>query len=170
VEATTLAQPADPQCTVSDPVKLTALSVSGSRIEFPDQPVVACSTAETFFDFMDDFMQPLAKGTFEAPVVSIRTGPGFECRPRNHIAGAKFSAHAQGLALDIAQVRLANGRIYEVGTPADERDRRFDRAVRAGACGYFHTALGPGADAAHANHWHVDLEPRGRDGAAKFCQ
>jgi hypothetical protein len=30
--------------------------------------------------------------------------------------------------------------------------------------------LGPGSDAAHANHIHIDMEPRGRDGRSKVCQ
>ncbi|MGL5116741.1 MAG: extensin family protein [Beijerinckiaceae bacterium] len=30
--------------------------------------------------------------------------------------------------------------------------------------------MGPGADAAHANHIHIDIEARGRDGRSKFCQ
>jgi hypothetical protein len=162
--------PPDPRCTVTDPVKLTAMTSADMRIEFPDRPVVACVTAETFADFLTGFVVPLAKGTFDHPPVSIGTGPGFECRPRNRVEGAKLSAHGQGLAIDIAQLRLSDGRIYAVGSPADERDRRFDRAVRAGACGYFHTALGPGADEAHAHHWHMDLEPRGSNGESKFCQ
>jgi hypothetical protein len=170
VEAAVLTAPPDPRCTVSDPVKLTALSVAGSRIELPDQPIVACATAQTFADFLADLVVPLAKGTFNAPITSVGTGPGFECRPRNGVAGTKLSAHGQGLAVDIAQFHLGDGRIYKVGEPADDRDRHFDRAVRAGACGYFNTALGPGADEAHANHWHMDLEPRGSHGDSKFCQ
>ena len=52
----------------------------------------------------------------------------------------------------------------------NESERAFDHAARAAACGYFHTALGPGADAFHSSHWHFDLESRGADGKSKFCQ
>jgi hypothetical protein len=34
----------------------------------------------------------------------------------------------------------------------------------------FNTVLGPGSDASHASHIHLDLEPRGAKGNAKFCQ
>ncbi len=170
VEAAMPAAPPDPRCTVDRPVTLSALSTPGMRIDFPDHPLIACATAETFADFLGEFMVPLAKGTYGQAISSIGTGPGLECRPRNNIEGAKLSAHGQGLAIDIAQFRLTDGQLYQIGSPRDARDRSFDGAVRAGACGYFHTSLGPGADAAHANHWHMDLEPRGSNGTSRFCQ
>ncbi|WP_413988666.1 extensin family protein [Labrys okinawensis] len=169
-EAATPATLPDPRCTVDQPVTLTALASPGMHVDFPDKPVIACSTAETFADFLSQFMVPLAKGSYGQPITAIGTGPGLECRPRNNVAGAKLSAHGQGLAIDIAQFRLGDGRLYKVGSPTDQRDRDFDRAVRAGACGYFHTALGPGADPAHDTHWHMDLEPRGSNGTSRFCQ
>jgi len=160
----------DPNCTIADPVRLEGLSGAAGPIALPDRPIVGCATAEVFAAFVSDLLVPLSRGTFGQPPVSIGTGPGFECRPRNGVRGAKLSVHGQGLALDIAQLRLADASTYIVGSPRDERDRRFDRAVRAAACGYFHTVLGPGADEAHAHHWHMDLEPRGASGGSKFCQ
>ncbi|MDQ0395870.1 extensin family protein [Labrys monachus] len=168
--ATVPADPDNPACTIDTPVTLTAMSLPGGRVELPDRPTIACTTAETFADFLSGFMAPLAKGTYGDTIVSVGTGPGFECRPRDGVKGAKLSAHGQGLAIDVAQFRLSGGRTYHVGDFADERDRVFDRAFRAGACGYFHTALGPGADASHATHWHMDLEPRGTSGTSRFCQ
>ncbi|WP_368886561.1 extensin family protein [Klebsiella pneumoniae] len=41
--------------------------------------------------------------------------------------------------------------------------------MRQSACGAFATALGPGSDAAHYNHLHVDTQER-RSAASKFCQ
>lgn len=169
-EAIAPADQPDPRCVVDQPVRLIGLAVPDMRVDFPDRPIIACATAQTFSDFLSEFMAPLAKGTYGQQISTIGTGPGLECRPRNNVIGAKLSAHGQGLAIDIAQFRLADGHVYQVGAPADQRDRSFDRAVRAGACGYFHTALGPGADEAHAHHWHMDLEPRGTNGTSRFCQ
>jgi hypothetical protein len=84
--------------------------------------------------------------------------------------GAQLSAHAQGLAVDITQLRLSDQHVIEVGRPKDEAEAGFDTAARAGACGYFHTVLGPGADAFHETHWHFDMLPRGSKGDSKFCQ
>jgi hypothetical protein len=40
--------------------------------------------------------------------------------------------------------------------------------VRASACAHFATVLGPGSDSEHAEHVHVDLEPRRND--YKLCE
>jgi hypothetical protein len=163
--------PADPRCVVAQPVTVESLAApGGQRIDLPDRPTVDCVTATTFASFVAEALAPLAKGSFDASIAAIRTGPGFDCRMRDHLAGGKLSEHAKGLAIDIASIAFAGGRIYQVGAMADDAERAFDHAARAAACGYFHTALGPGADAFHSSHWHVDLESRGSDGKSKFCQ
>ena len=171
VERTDIGPQPDARCTVVDAVKLVSLRIAdGSNVAFPDKPTVACTTATTFAAFVRELVVPLAKGSYGSPVDAVWTGPGLDCRTRDHIVGAKLSAHALGLAVDIAQVRLANGRTLEVGRPKTDVDRAFETAARAGGCGYFHTVLGPGADAFHETHWHFDLLPRGSNGDAKFCQ
>lgn len=173
VEATPVAigpQPND-QCTVAEAVQLTGLRVgTNARVRFPDQPTIACATADTFGAYVRELLFPLVKGSYGVALDAVWTGPGLECRTRNHIPGAKLSAHGQGLAIDIAQLRLADQRMIEVGRPRDELDRSFEGAARAGACGYFHTALGPGADTFHETHWHFDIIQRGARGDSKFCQ
>ena len=171
VERTSIGPQPDPQCSVVDAVHLTALRLAdGAVVTFPDKPIIACATASTFSAFVRDLLSPLAKGTYGFPVDSVWTGPGLDCRTRDHIPGAKLSAHGQGLAVDIAQLALQDGRRIEVGNPRSEIDRAFETAALAGGCGYFHTALGPGADAFHETHWHLDLISRGTKGDAKFCE
>ena len=51
----------------------------------------------------------------------------------------------------------------------DEVEKTFWATFQTNACAAFHTVLGPGADAFHQNHVHVDLEPRGRNGDTKYC-
>ncbi len=161
----------DPQCTVVDAVHLNALTLAdGAVVTFPDKPTVACATASTFSAFVRDLLSPLAKGTYGSAVDTVWTGPGLDCRTRDHIPGAKLSAHGQGLAVDVAQLRLQDGHKIEVGRPTSGTDRAFETAALAAGCGYFHTALGPGADAFHETHWHLDLTPRGAKGDAKFCE
>ncbi len=161
----------DPRCTVVDPVRLTALTLGdGTEVTFPDAPTLACVTADRFAAYVRELLSPLAKGSFGAPVAKVWTGPGLDCRARDHIPGAKLSAHGRGLAVDIAEIALTDGRRVNVGTPATEVDRAFEAGARAAGCGYFNTALGPGADLYHKTHWHFDLEPRGSKGNGKFCQ
>ncbi len=120
--------------------------------------------------YVRDLLSPLAKGTYNASLSAVWTGPGFECRSRDHIFGAKLSAHGQGLAVDIAQLKLADGRLIAVGDPKTDSDTAFETAARAGGCGYFHTVLGPGSDSYHRTHWHFDLEVRGAKGDSKYCK
>lgn len=161
----------EPLCVVAEPVKLSGLDpATDLPIDFPDRPTVACGTALVFASYLRDLLVPLARGQFGSAVAAVGTGPGFECRTRDHIPGAKISAHGQGLAIDIAELRLANGRRLDIGVPRDEGEKAFDRGARAGACGFFHTALGPGADSFHETHWHFDLQPRGSKGDSRICQ
>ncbi len=166
-----IAPQSDPGCAMVEPVALQSLTLpDGARVDFPDRPTLDCAAAATFVDFIKEALAPLVKGDFNVAIAAVSTGPGFDCRTRDRIAGAKLSAHAKGLAIDVASIRFADGRLYRVGETPDDKGRAFDRAARAAACGYFHTALGPGADSFHEAHWHFDLEPRGRDGQSKLCQ
>ena len=84
-----------------------------------------------------------------------------------------LSEHSFGNALDVAGFRLASGREVTVlqgwwrGTP---RDRAFLQLVFAGACAEFYTVLGPGSDAYHSNHFHLDLLRTNARGGRHFCQ
>ena len=42
--------------------------------------------------------------------------------------------------------------------------------LRTAACGWFTTILGPGSDAAHATHWHLDIERHGSSDRYRICQ
>ena len=171
VEPVEIGKQPDDRCTVVQAVRLSSLSLpEGGTLTFPDRPTIACTTADTFAAYVQDLLAPLARGSFGAPLASVWTGPGLECRSRDHIFGAKLSAHGQGLAVDIARLKLADGRLIDVGTPKNDTDGAFETAARAGGCGYFHTVLGPGSDSYHRTHWHFDLEVRGKDGDSKYCK
>ena len=171
VEATTLPPQPDARCTVVQPMHLVSAKLEdGATVSFPDKPTIACTTADAFSAYVHDLLAPLARGTWGVGLTSVWTGPGLECRSRDHIFGAKLSAHGQGLAVDIAQLKLGDGRLVAVGEPKTDTERDFETAARAGGCGYFHTVLGPGSDSYHRTHWHFDLEVRGREGDGKYCK
>lgn len=170
-EAATPGPQPDARCTVQQPVHLlSATMADGTSVSFPEKPTLACITADAFSAYVHDLLAPLARGTWGVAVTDVWTGPGLECRSRDHVFGAKLSAHGQGLAVDIAQLKLADGRLVAVGEPKTDRERDFETAARAGGCGYFHTVLGPGSDSYHRTHWHFDLEVRGREGDGKYCK
>ncbi len=169
-------------CGIADPVRLEALVDRGRRIALPDRPVLACSFALVVAGYARDVLAPLARGqaggegvtgeaASTAELAAFGTGPGYTCRTRNHVAGARPSAHGRGEAIDIGWFSFAGGRRIVVGDAASgEAAIRFVGAVRRSACGWFTTVLGPGTDAAHADHLHFDIERRGRSGDHRLCQ
>jgi hypothetical protein len=166
-------QPATPlaACVIAEPVTLiSAAPRAGNAILFPDRPLLSCAMAERLGRFSVEVASPMAVRAFGKPLASVSTGPGYECRPRNRVAGAKISSHGQGNAADIVTMELAGGRKIVIEKPDDAAAVTFLASLRTAACAAFNTVLGPGSDAAHASHIHLDIEPRGKKGNSKFCQ
>jgi hypothetical protein len=173
VEAAEVAPAGDARCRIDTPVRLLAAPVPtepGTVVRFPDEPVLACAFAEAVGRFAGELAAPLAAGGFGGEVVAIRTGPGYDCRRRNRAAEGKLSAHAAGSAIDVAGFELDDGRRLEVAPGDDRRAAAVVAAIRRAACGWFTTVLGPGSDAAHAGHLHLDTEPHGGSGRYRICE
>jgi hypothetical protein len=100
------------------------------------------------------------------------TGPGYQCRGRNGDNSAKLSEHAFGNAVDIERITLQGGDTIAI-RDAMTIGAKFQpvlATLRATSCNYFTTVLGPGANAAHAEHFHFDMARRGKQGNFKLCQ
>jgi hypothetical protein len=163
--------PTGAQCAIETPVRLTGLKgADGASVAFPEKPLLACRFALRFGQWTRDLAAPLAKGRLGVALTAVRTGPGAECRTRNHIAGAKMSAHASGTALDLSDFVLADGRRLPVTQGSNEAETRFLAALRTAACGWFTTILGPGSDPFHATHWHFDILQHGSSLNYRICQ
>lgn len=167
---------ADAACRVEEPVRLHALALRGNKaaltVTFDPAPLVSCAMASAVADWLDTSVQPLAQGHFAMGLTGLRVGGGQECRRRNRASAGPISEHATGQALDIFAFKLAEGgksEVISVEKPSGLAQNRFLDGVRQSACGAFMTALGPGSDAAHANHLHVDIQAR-RSRASRFCQ
>lgn len=151
-------------CSLPFPLMVSRLSGDVS-VEPP--AVMNCAMAEAAAGFVRDVVSPAAQSIYGSDLASVAGVSGYTCRPRN--GSTKLSEHAFGNALDISRFVLADGTAIDVGnaTP-DDKARRFLALIRTAACGPFKTVLGPGSDADHADHLHVDLAER-REGAT-FCQ
>ena len=166
-----LSAPPFAACVIAEPVTLiSAAPRAGSPILFPDRPLLSCAMAERLGRFAVETALPMAVSAFGKPLASVSTGPGYECRPRNRVAGAKVSSHGQGNAVDIVIWSWPAGGKISIEKPEGRGTVKFLADLRASACVSFNTVLGPGADPSHANHIHLDIEPRGKQGNAKFCQ
>lgn len=103
-------------------------------------------------------------------LASVRHASAFICRPRNNQAGAKMSEHATGRAIDLAAFVLSDGTEIAIEPRGDDHTiiGAFQAAIRGAACLHFTTVLGPGADAHHDDHLHLDLAER--RGGYRICQ
>jgi len=152
-------------CRVDHPVAVSSL---GARMDLEPDAVMNCATALQAAKFIRDIASPEAVKSFGSPIASIRQASAYVCRPRH--GQTKLSEHAFGNALDIAGFRLEDGTEIAVKAygPRDRQRREFLIRVRGAACGPFKTVLGPGSDADHAEHLHLDLAQR-RNGST-YCQ
>jgi hypothetical protein len=160
------------QCKVVDPVQLTSITTVYGQVELPHRPVLNCNFARKFSDWLSDIAAPVTAAHGEAPLLSLSTGSGYECRNRNGDASDKISEHAFGNAIDIDGITLTNKKRIEIADAADaqDSDHRLLTALRISACGYFTTVLGPGANEAHASHFHFDLGAHGKSGKHRICE
>ncbi len=84
--------------------------------------------------------------------------------------GATISQHATGNAIDIATFILADGTRVTVrdNWTGDNARAAFLRDARDGACDLFATTLSPDYNAAHADHFHLDMAARA--GSWRVCR
>jgi hypothetical protein len=150
-------------CAIPYPIMLKTL---GRSVGIAPGTELNCQMAETVARFTADVIQPTARAELGSEVKSIHQASAFVCRPRH--GTRKLSEHAFGNALDIASFTLSDGSKVEIGPSPPEKAEKFLNAVREAACGPFKTVLGPGSDADHSQHFHLDLEPRRNGGT--FCQ
>jgi hypothetical protein len=160
-------------CRIEAPVRLKAVPVPsrpGTTVRLAAQPVLACRFAGQFGHWIGDLVAPVIAGTLNTELKSVQTGPGFECRNRNGAATGKLSAHAEGLAIDIAAFEFANGSLLRVKPDPGAAPDQALASLRTAACGWFTTILGPGSDEAHHDHLHVDILQHGSSDRYRICQ
>ena len=156
---------AEGECGVLRPVDIKTLS-SGVSITPPT--VLLCRAALALDEWMSDSVVPAAKSAFpDDKLKTFRHASTYVCRPRASEAG--ISEHARGSAIDIGGFTFASGRSLGIAAQKDgSPEAEFQHVVREAACGPFKTVLGPGTNADHATHFHLDIAAR-RNGAT-YCK
>jgi hypothetical protein len=163
---------ADERCTVANPVRISAIRSPVGEVAFPDGPILNCIFAKQFTTWVSDVAAPVVKARSGEAIAAMTTGPGYECRGRNGDSMNKISEHASGNAIDIVSFKLASKESIPVAnvTKTGNVESYWLMALRISACGYFTTVLGPGANAAHANHYHLDLGVHGKSANYRICE
>jgi hypothetical protein len=167
VRATPLAAIDEDSCKVTAPVAVASLA--DGAVDFTTRAILECRLAETLATWIDETVQPRAEAILGGRVTGLRIAASYACRNRNNLDDARLSEHARGNAIDISGFRVGDRWIeVESGWSAGGAEAEFLRALRTSACGPFKTVLGPGADAYHADHFHLDMAKR-RSGRA-YCR
>ncbi len=147
-------------CGMVKPLKVVALSQGFVTVVPTAQ--LGCPIVAGVEYWFEKVVQPQAEAWFGEPVVEIRQISAYSCRTMNGQRGNSISEHAFGNALDISTFKLQSGREVKVkdGWKGRPDESGFLRNIHAQACDFFSTVLGPGADAFHYDHLHVDLSRR----------
>ena len=146
-------------CRVKGAVQLSTVETPTGPVTLSGKPVLACTFALSLAQWTRDVAAPAARRTVRKRLTALRTGPGFTCRRRNNSRRGKLSEHGLGNAVDITGFRFdATGKRggFDVKRRLPRRFKRFQKLVRAEACGPFTTILGPGSDRHHSDHLHFD--------------
>jgi hypothetical protein len=150
-------------CGSPAPVRLKGLEQGeGSALAFEPAPVVSCRLAEAVQRWIAGVVQPEAKKHLHTGIVGMTNVASYDCRSRYNDPNLRVSQHAFANALDISEFVTEKGEhiaILDYWSGGDER-AAFLRAIHAGACQIFGTALGPEANDAHKNHFHFDMKER----------
>ena len=147
---------------------------SAAGVQLSPAAIANCRMAATFHRWLETVVQPAAERAFSDRVTGLAVAASYDCRFRYNAAGGKVSEHARANAIDISGFTLASGKKVEVLGGWQPRlvslngDAAFLREVHKGGCTMFSTVLGPEANAAHASHFHLDLQPRNR--RSRFCE
>ncbi|WP_371918609.1 extensin family protein [Pseudomonas sp. ICMP 460] len=135
------------------------LRVQGADVGLSSSFLASCPLAVAFALFERHSLQPAAQEVFGQAVTRVDHLGSFACRNIYNRAEGQLSQHASANALDIAGFRLADGRSISVlkDWPGQGDSARFLRQVRDGACDDFNGVLSPDYNAAHRNHFHLDM-------------
>src|ERR1700735_2882942 len=160
-------------CGMTRPRKGSALgsgSMAGAKPLTIDGPMIPALEA-----CLNAVVEPDAQTRLGQRVATVNVFGAYSCRGIDNMPGARLSEHAFGNAVDVAGFTLADGRKIDFVRDwkmTDSQEAAFLHEVHAGACQYFTTVLGPGADAFHYNHIHLDLANHGSTdtGPRRICK
>jgi len=157
---------ADGQCSALHPLRVSHLP---GGLEVSPPATLVCAVAEALSRWTEEVVATEAGRHLEAPPARIAIGTSYECRNQNRQTTGRLSEHAFANAVDISGFEFKGRKAVQIGDhPAETPEALFQAAIRTQACAYFTTVLGPGSDAAHGTHLHLDL--RGRNRGFRICQ
>jgi hypothetical protein len=152
------------RCSIENPVLLSSLP---NGIQVTPASLMACPVAESLARWMSEVVAPEAERQFQSAPTKLLIGTSYQCRDQRN--EAKLSEHALGNGVDIMGFEFAKRSPLAIASQSENSlEANFQSAIQKAACPIFNTVLGPGSDAAHGDHLHLDL--RARKGDYRICQ
>ena len=155
-------------CGMTRPLKVSALA--DGKVGLDKVLIIDCPMIPALEAWLNDIVQPGAQAHFGQRVATLNVFGAYSCRSIDNMAGERLSEHAFGNAVDVAGFTLVDGLTIEFVRDWKNQggqEAAFLREAHAGACRYFTTVLGPGADVFHYNHIHLDLGNHGATGTGQ---
>ena len=180
-------------CGTPAPILLRSLG-RGAEVEIDPPATVSCELAKALSDWVDD-LQRDAEALLGSTVVKLRAS-SYVCRNVYNRADPPLSQHALANALDLSEFVLASGEHITVREDWHQRfanaelplrnplhltnasgslqtvvaslqgKSAFIQSAHENACRIFGTVLGPRANRAHHDHFHLDIKER----RTSFCR
>jgi hypothetical protein len=143
-----------PQCEFRNVVRVTSSSVA-----YSSGFVASCPLAVGLALFERHALQPAAEAAFGQRVTTVTHLGTYACRNVYGRESGRRSQHASANAIDLAGFRLAGGKTVTLQRDwrGDGAEAAFLRDLRQRACTIFPTLLGPDYNAAHHDHFHLDM-------------
>ncbi|MDN3713202.1 extensin family protein [Paracoccus cavernae] len=158
----------NPDCGIARPISVSQI-LPGVTLD--GDPVMRCETARQLAFWLNGTVLPATRFLDGAPrLAAIAPGSTYQCRG---VIGTQSSANVSEHALGM----LSTSPPSPSTTAKATRSRRVRTTAiwprpfwprSGGACLYFTTVLGPGTNAAHDNHLHLDI--KARKGGFRICQ
>lgn len=139
---------------------VNVVEVEHSAVRHSSPPRLTCPMAAALYVWERAVVVPAAIRHLGSPVARIDHLGTYACRRMYNAATGRPSEHATANAIDVAGFRLADGRRVTVAgdwSRGSDAERAFLREVRDGACDLFRVVLSPDFNAAHRNHFHLDM-------------
>jgi len=151
-------------CRIRNPVSVSGLP---NAIDVVPDSVMECRYAEILARWVSDVVRPRSSEHFQSAPTKLLIGTSYQCRDQR--SGSKRSEHAFGNGVDVMGFEFDKRPPLTITSqPEGSPEAAFQSAIQKDACQIFTTVLGPGSDADHGDHLHLDM--RARKGDYRICQ